>query len=157
VPAVCMLSALRWPLGNGGIQDQVPRPTSGSEEFVAPHTYMRLGPATSCAITRTGQKPKSGSTGIGQYAPPPGFFFMCWHGRSKQHFRSKTIAPKSWWSCLQRLQTGVRQLTGGHSTLTLEFFRAISAGGCLVVSTAALCAAVVENYYVAHLACCFIQ
>jgi hypothetical protein len=55
---------------------------------------------------------------------------------------------------------------------TLDFFRATSAGECLVVITAALCgtnqaqltdairpssAAVVENYYVAHLACCFMQ
>jgi hypothetical protein len=39
----------------------------------------------------------------------------------------------------QRLQAAVEQLTGGHSTLTLDFFRAISAGECLVVSTVALC------------------
>jgi hypothetical protein len=32
----------------------------------------------------------------------------------------------------QRLQAGVRQLTGEHSTPTLDFFRAISAGECLV-------------------------
>jgi hypothetical protein len=73
----------------------------------------------------------------------------------------------------QRLKVAVEQLTGEHSTPTVDFFRAISAGGCLVVSTAALCgakpnsltplgsvsgAAVVENYYVAHLACaCLMQ
>jgi hypothetical protein len=64
-------------------------------------------------------------------------------------------------------QSSNSQLTGEHPTPTLDFFRAISAGECLVVSTVALCgakpnseltnaiglssAAVVENYYVAHL------
>ena len=38
----------------------------------------------------------------------------------------------------QRLQAAVEQLTGEHSTPTLDFFRAISAGECLVVSTVAL-------------------
>jgi hypothetical protein len=73
----------------------------------------------------------------------------------------------------QRLQAAVEQLTGEHSTPTLDFFRAISAGECLVVSSVTLCgarrqaqltdaiglsgAAVVENYYVAHLACCLMQ
>ena len=72
----------------------------------------------------------------------------------------------------QRLQAAVEQLTGEHSTPTLDFFRAISAGECLVVSIVALYgaklaqlidaiglsgAAVVENYYVAHLACCLMQ
>jgi hypothetical protein len=62
--------------------------------------------------------------------------------------------------------------TGTHPTPTLDFFRAISAGECLFASTVALCgakpnsltdaiglssAAVVENYYVAHLACCLMQ
>jgi hypothetical protein len=41
----------------------------------------------------------------------------------------------------QRLQAAVEQLTGGHSTPTLDFFRAISAGECLVVSTVTLCGA----------------
>jgi hypothetical protein len=41
----------------------------------------------------------------------------------------------------QRLQVGVRQLTGKHSTPTLDFFRVISAGECLVVITVALCGA----------------
>jgi hypothetical protein len=40
----------------------------------------------------------------------------------------------------QRLQAGVRQRdTGAHPTPTLDFFRAISAGECLLVSTVALC------------------
>jgi hypothetical protein len=59
----------------------------------------------------------------------------------------------------------------GHPTPTLDFFRAISAGECLVVSTVALRgakpnsltplaiglsgAAVVENYNVAHLGACW--
>ena len=38
----------------------------------------------------------------------------------------------------QRLQAAVEQLTGEHSTPTLDFFRAISARECLVVSTVAL-------------------
>jgi hypothetical protein len=43
----------------------------------------------------------------------------------------------------QRLQAAVEQLTGGHPTpaLGLDFFRAISAGECLVGSTVALCGA----------------
>jgi hypothetical protein len=41
----------------------------------------------------------------------------------------------------QRLQAAVEQLTGEHSTPNLDFFRAISAGECLVVSTRALCGA----------------
>ena len=41
----------------------------------------------------------------------------------------------------QRLQAAVEQLTGEHSTPTLDFFRAISAGECLVVSSVALCGA----------------
>jgi hypothetical protein len=38
----------------------------------------------------------------------------------------------------QRLQAAVEQLTGGHSAPTLDFFRVISAGECLVVSILAL-------------------
>jgi hypothetical protein len=38
----------------------------------------------------------------------------------------------------QRLQAAVEQLTGEHSTPTLDFFRATSAGECLVVSTVSL-------------------
>jgi hypothetical protein len=41
----------------------------------------------------------------------------------------------------QRLQAAVEQLTGEHSTPTLDFFRAISAGEGLVVSTETLCGA----------------
>jgi hypothetical protein len=41
----------------------------------------------------------------------------------------------------QRLQAAVEQLTGEHSTPTPDFFRAISAGECLVVSIVALCGA----------------
>ena len=41
----------------------------------------------------------------------------------------------------QRLQAAVEQLTGKHSTPTLDFFRVISAGECLVVSIVALCGA----------------
>ena len=41
----------------------------------------------------------------------------------------------------QRLQAAVEQLTGEHSTPTLDFFRVISAGECLVVSIVALCGA----------------
>ena len=41
----------------------------------------------------------------------------------------------------QRLQAAVEQLTGEHSTPTLDFFRAISAGECLVVSSVTLCGA----------------
>jgi hypothetical protein len=42
----------------------------------------------------------------------------------------------------QRLQAAVEQLTGEHSTHpTLDFFPAIAAGECLVVSTVALCGA----------------
>jgi hypothetical protein len=66
----------------------------------------------------------------------------------------------------------VEQLTGEYSTPTLDFFRAISAGECLVVSIVALCGAklnsltplgsvglplLVEKYYVAHLACGLMQ
>ena len=41
----------------------------------------------------------------------------------------------------QRLQAAVEQLTGEHSTPTLDFFPAISAGECLVVSIVTLCGA----------------
>jgi hypothetical protein len=41
----------------------------------------------------------------------------------------------------QRLQAGVRQLTGEHPTAALDSFRAISAGECLVVITVTLCGA----------------
>jgi hypothetical protein len=41
----------------------------------------------------------------------------------------------------QRLQAAVEQLTGEHSTPTLDFFRAISARECLVVSSVTLCGA----------------
>jgi hypothetical protein len=41
----------------------------------------------------------------------------------------------------QRLQAAVEQLTGEHSAPTLNFFRAISAGECLVVSIVTLCGA----------------
>jgi hypothetical protein len=40
-----------------------------------------------------------------------------------------------------KLQAAVEQLTEEHSALALDFFRATSAGECLVVSSATLCGA----------------
>jgi hypothetical protein len=42
------------------------------------------------------------------------FFCVCWHwhGTSKQHFRSKIFAPRSWWSC-SATASGSRATHGG--------------------------------------------
>jgi hypothetical protein len=43
----------------------------------------------------------------------PSFFFcMCWHGTSKQHFRSQNFTPRSWWSC-SATASGSRATHGG--------------------------------------------
>jgi hypothetical protein len=64
----------------------------------------------------------------GDNTPCPLFFFcVCWHGTSKQYFRSKKTEVGG---PAQRLQAAVEQLTGGHSNPALDFSRAISAGEC---------------------------
>jgi hypothetical protein len=67
------------------------------------------------------------------------FFCVCWHGTSKQHFRSKN-SRREGGGPAQRLRAAAEQLTGEHSTPTFDFF---SAGVCLVVivSNVALCGA----------------
>jgi hypothetical protein len=131
--------------------------------------------STSCAI-RGAKTRIIGSFKSSQCAPRPVFLRVCRHVTSKQHFRSKKIAPRSWWSCSATASGSPAARagdTGAHPTAPPhDIFRAISAGECLVVSTVALCgaklnsltplgsvasAAVVENYYVAHLACCLMQ
>jgi hypothetical protein len=42
----------------------------------------------------------------------PCFFCVCWHGTSKQYFRSKNFAPRSWWSC-SATASGSRATHGG--------------------------------------------
>jgi hypothetical protein len=37
---------------------------------------------------------------------------VCWHGTSKQHFRSKKLAPRSWWS-FSATASGSRATHGG--------------------------------------------
>jgi hypothetical protein len=99
---------------------------------------------TSCAIR--GAKTRTiGSFKSNQCAPRPVFLRVCRHVTSKQHFRSKKIAPRSWWSCSAATASGSPAARAGdmgaHPTPTLDPFRAISAGGCLLVSTVALCGA----------------
>jgi hypothetical protein len=54
------------------------------------------------------------------------------------------FAPRSWWSCSATASGSPEARagdTGAHPTPALDFFRAISAGECLLVSTVALCGA----------------
>ena len=129
-------------------------------------------PPTSCAIR--GAK----SRGFGPFYTRTALFFCACVGMSlktKQNkSRSKKFAPRSW-SCSATARGSPAARTGdtgAHTTPALDFFRAISAGECLASSkhcgpvwrqaqlTDAIrhsSAAVVENYYVAHLACCLMQ
>jgi hypothetical protein len=69
---------------------------------------------------------------------------VCRHVTSKQYFRSKIFAPRSWWPCSATASGSPAARagdTGAHPPPPLDFFRAIAAGGCLVVSTVALCGA----------------
>jgi hypothetical protein len=106
---------------------------------------------TSCAIIQdTGQKPKAAVLARfkGNNTRRPLFFSACvgmvlaQAVSSKQHSRfplEKNRAAKLvvLLSDFKR-QSSNSQLTGEHPTPTLDFFRAISAGECLVVSTVAL-------------------
>jgi hypothetical protein len=125
---------------------------------------------TSCAIAQA----KNGDVGSfkGNNTRRPPFFSACAGAVLVNNISARKKSRREVGGPAQRLQSGVRQLTGEHCTPTLDSFRAISAGGCLVSSkhcghmwrqaqlTDAIrpsSAAVVENYYVAHLACCFMQ
>jgi hypothetical protein len=73
----------------------------------------------------------------------PCFFCVCWHGALVNNISARINSRREAGGPAQRLQAAVEQLTGEHSTPTLDFFRAISAGECLciLVSTVALCGA----------------
>jgi hypothetical protein len=68
-------------------------------------------------------------------APRPLFFSACVAGMAlANNISTRKISRRGVGGSAQRLQAAVEQLTGGHSTLPLDFFLAISAGECLVVS-----------------------
>jgi hypothetical protein len=71
----------------------------------------------------------------------PLFFSACVDMVLVNNISARQISRREVGGPAQRLQAAVEQLTGEHSTPTLDFFRAISAGECLVVSTVALCGA----------------
>ena len=71
----------------------------------------------------------------------PLFFSACVGMVLVNNISARKISRREVGGPAQRLQAAVEQLTGEHSTPTLDFFRAISAGECLVVSTVALCGA----------------
>jgi hypothetical protein len=112
--------------------------------FCAPaRALQHRRPWTSCAIR--GAKTRTiGSFKSNQCAPRPVFSRVCRHVTSKQHFRSIFFAPRSWWSCSATARGSPAARagdTGAHPTPALDFFRAISAGGCLLVSTVTPCGA----------------
>jgi hypothetical protein len=97
------------------------------------------------------------------------FFCACVGMSLKNNISARKNARREVGGPAQRLQAGD---TGAHPTPTPDFFRAISAGEWPLSSkhcgrvwrqaqlTGAIrpsSAAVVENYYVAHLACCRMQ
>jgi hypothetical protein len=71
----------------------------------------------------------------------PLFFSACVGMVLVNNISARKISRREVGGPAQRLQAAVEQLTGGHSTPTLDFFRAISAGECLVVSIVTLCGA----------------
>jgi hypothetical protein len=75
--------------------------------------------------------------------PRPLFFSACVGMVLVNNISARKISRCEVGGPAQRLQAAVEQLTGGHftPTPTLDFFRAISAGECLVVSTVTLCGA----------------
>jgi hypothetical protein len=83
-------------------------------------------------------KPKGSKDKGNNTLRAPFFFCMCWHGTSKQHFRSKKIAPRSWWFCSATASGSRGQSSnsrGGIPPPTPDFFPAVLAGEFLVVST----------------------
>jgi hypothetical protein len=109
----------------------------------------------------------------------PFFFCVCWNGTSKQHFRPKNFAPRSWKLVAPlvvllsdcKRQSSNRATHGGtfypHPWLLSSDFsrRVLSSKHCgsvwrqaqLTDAIGLSGAAVVEKYYVAHLACCLVQ
>jgi hypothetical protein len=87
----------------------------------------------------------TGSFKSNQHAPRPVFLRVWRHVTRKQHFRSKHFAPRSWWSCSATASGSPAARAGdtgaAHPIPTLDFFRAISAGECLLVSTVTPCGA----------------
>ena len=71
----------------------------------------------------------------------PLFFSACVGMVLVNNISARKISRREVGGPAQRLQAAVEQLTGEHSTPTLDFFRAISAGECLVVSIVTLCGA----------------
>jgi hypothetical protein len=73
------------------------------------------------------------------------FFFMCVGMSLANNISARFFfTPQSWWSCSATASGSPAARagdTGAHLTPTPDFFRAISAGECLVVSTVALCGA----------------
>jgi hypothetical protein len=76
------------------------------------------------------------------------FFCACVGMSLANNISARFFSPRGVGGPAQRLQAGVRQreqVTRGtsdqHPTPALDFFRAISAGECLLVSTVALCGA----------------
>jgi hypothetical protein len=56
---------------------------------------------------------------------------VCWHSTIVNNTPARKNSRREVGGPAQRLQAAVEQLTGEHSTPTLDFFRAISAGECL--------------------------
>jgi hypothetical protein len=57
------------------------------------------------------------------------------HGTCKRHFRSKKIAPRSWWSCSEPVSCewgGVGERKWVDGGMISDSFSLISAGGCLL-------------------------
>ena len=72
----------------------------------------------------------------------PLFFSACVGMVLVNNISARKISRREVGGPAQRLQAAVvEQLTGEHSTPTLDFFRVISAGKCLVVSSVTLCGA----------------
>jgi hypothetical protein len=71
----------------------------------------------------------------------PPFFSACVGMILVNNISARNFSRREVGGPAQRLQAGVRQLTGGHPTPTLDFFRAISAGECFIVIIVTLCGA----------------
>jgi hypothetical protein len=105
---------------------------------------MRQKPEDQLRDQRSQNTDYCGSFKSSQCAPRPVFLRICRHVTNKQHFRSNFFAPRSWWSCSATASGSPAARAGdtrAHPTPTLDFFRAISAVECVLVSTVTLCGA----------------
>jgi hypothetical protein len=111
----------RWAVGGGGARRPFPSP--GPARSLPPPPAPAPPPPGRAPHPRHRADQLRDHTGkkrrywlvlkeISNTRRPLFFFCVCWHGASKQHFRSKKFAPRRWWSCSETA-SGSRATHGG--------------------------------------------